>query len=70
MFPAITTAANKLRKCRLVMKPTCFVESEGSLPCSRGPHTRIHTYFSLFVATAPIWALAYLDETLRFTSVF
>jgi hypothetical protein len=27
------------------------------------------TFFS-FGATAPIWALAYLHETLRFTSVF
>jgi hypothetical protein len=26
--------------------------------------------FLLFGATAPIWALAYLHETLRFTSVF
>jgi hypothetical protein len=27
------------------------------------------TFFS-FAATAPIWALAYLHETLRFTSVY
>jgi hypothetical protein len=26
--------------------------------------------FFYFGATAPIWALAYLHETLRFTSVF
>jgi hypothetical protein len=28
------------------------------------------TLFFFFGATAPIWALAYLHETLRFTSVF
>jgi hypothetical protein len=28
------------------------------------------TYFFSFGATAPIWALAYLHETLRFTSVY
>jgi hypothetical protein len=27
-------------------------------------------FFFSFGATAPIWALAYLHETLRFTSVF
>jgi hypothetical protein len=27
------------------------------------------TFFFSFGATAPIWALAYLHETLRFTSV-
>jgi hypothetical protein len=26
--------------------------------------------FSPFAATAPVWALAYLHETLRFTSVY
>jgi hypothetical protein len=30
----------------------------------------MNTYFFSFGATAPIWALAYLHETLRFTSVF
>jgi hypothetical protein len=28
------------------------------------------SYFFFFGATAPIWALAYLHESLRFTSVF
>jgi hypothetical protein len=27
-------------------------------------------FFFSFGATAPIWALAYLSETLRFTSVY
>jgi hypothetical protein len=30
----------------------------------------INYIFSPFGATAPIWALAYLHETLRFTSVY
>jgi hypothetical protein len=30
----------------------------------------IETKFFFFDAVAPIWALAYLHETLRFTSVF
>jgi hypothetical protein len=29
-----------------------------------------HLFFFSFGATAPIWALAYLHETLRFTSVY
>jgi hypothetical protein len=29
-----------------------------------------HFHFFYFGATAPIWALAYLHETLRFTSVY
>jgi hypothetical protein len=30
----------------------------------------VNIYFFSYGATAPIWALAYLHETLRFTSVF
>jgi hypothetical protein len=30
----------------------------------------VHNVFFFFGATAPVWALAYLHETLRFTSVF
>jgi hypothetical protein len=43
-----------------------------------GPSNRIHSFkgfllmrvFISFGATAPIWALAYLHETFRFTSVY
>jgi hypothetical protein len=30
----------------------------------------LYSFFFFLGATAPIWALAYLHETLRFTSVF
>jgi hypothetical protein len=33
-------------------------------------HDSINADFFFIGATAPVWALAYLHETLRFTSVF
>jgi hypothetical protein len=38
------------------------------LNISKNVSNEAYTFF--FDATAPIWALAYLHETLRFTSVF
>jgi hypothetical protein len=44
------------------------LEDTNNATLSATAHTT--NYFFFFGATAPIWALAYLHETLRFTSVF
>jgi hypothetical protein len=49
---------------------TTQLEIQCLITCSTEYPEYENGYFFYFGATAPIWALAYLRETLRFTTVY